>query len=111
MTIDTHGVEIKSTGTLKVNMTNFKINSSGNVSVTGAIEATSGSIGSFDIINDGLGSLNRKVMIMQDQISVGAVADRGFIADGSGIKAKALLLYDSGTGSYRDVTAAILALL
>ena len=111
VTIDTHGVEIKSTGTLKVNMTNFKINSSGSVSVTGAIEATSGSIGSFDIINDGLGSLNRKVMIMQDQISVGAVADRGFIADGSGIKAKALLLYDSGTGSYRDVTAAILALL
>lgn len=109
--IDGNGVEIKSTGTLKVNMTNFKINSSGNVSVTGAIEATSGSIGKFDIVNEGLASLTRKVTLLQDEIGVGTVGNRGFRATGSGAYIKALYLYDSGTDRYMDVTAAILALL
>ena len=111
VTINTSGVEIKSTGTLKVSMTNFKIDSSGNVTVTGTVNATGGQIGSFDIINDGFGSLTREVVILQDQISVGPVADRGVIAGGNGISAKALRLYDANAGSYRDVTAAVLALL
>lgn len=109
--IDGSGVDIKSTGRLKVNMTNFKIDSSGNVTVTGEINANSGSIGKFDILNNGLGSLTREVTLIQDEIGVGPVGNRGFRATGSGAFIKALYLYDSGTGSYSDVTAAVLALL
>ena len=111
--IDGNGVEIKSTGRLKVNMTNFKIDASGNVTVTGTIDATAGQIGSFDIITDGIGSLTREVVLSQDTIYVGPVGtgNRGMIANGSGVYAKKLWLYDSGSDSFKDVTAAILALL
>ncbi len=109
--IDGNGVEIKSTGRLLVDMTNFKINSSGDVTVTGTIDATAGQIGSFDIINDGIGSLTREVVLLQDTILVGPLGDRGVVLDGNGVQAKSLKLYDSNTGNYRDVTAAILALL
>ena len=111
VTIDTNGVEIKSTGRLKVNMANFKIDSYGNVTVTGEINADSGSIGMFDIIGQGLASLSREVILLQDEIFVGPNGNRGMYADGSGVRAKTLLLYDSNSGSYKDVTAAVLALL
>ena len=111
VTIDTHGVEIKSTGTLKVNMTNFKINSSGSVSVTGAIEATSGSIGSFDIMGTGLASYSREVFIDQDAIHVGPVRNRGFMTNSFGTYIKKLWMYDTGTSTWKDVTAAVLALV
>lgn len=109
--IDGNGVEIKSTGRLKVNMANFKIDASGNVTITGTVDATAGSIGSFDIINQGFASLTREVFFLQDTIYVGPIGNRGLIADGSGVRAKSLWLYDSGSDSFKDVTAAILALL
>ena len=111
--IDGNGVEIKGSGRLLVDMTNFKINSSGDVTVKGTVDATAGQIGSFDIINQGLASLTREVFLSQDTIYVGpaATGNRGMIADGSGVRAKKLWLYDSGAGTFQDVTAAILALL
>lgn len=47
-------VSIGSGGKLEVNMTNFKIDSSGNVEMTGKITASTGRIGTWDIYSDRL---------------------------------------------------------
>lgn len=115
--INTSGIEIKSTGVFKVDMTNFKIDANGNVTVTGQINATSGMIGAFSIEQGGLASNTGEVVVFPNSLRVGQTGDRGMYADANGAEVKrlkvngALLIYDPATDSYKDVTAAILALV
>lgn len=73
--ISRNKVHIKSTGTLQVDAGNFKIDSSGNVTVTGEINATSGSIGSLNIGTDGFYVSTMPILtVSSDEIDIGYTA-------------------------------------
>lgn len=68
-------VHIKSTGTFQVDAGNFKIDSSGNVTVTGEINATSGSIGSLNIGTDGFYVSTMPILtVSSSEIDIGYTA-------------------------------------
>ena len=56
ISLNGNGIDLGATGTLKINTNNFKIDSDGNVSVTGTILATSGQIGDWIISNSSEGN-------------------------------------------------------
>lgn len=73
--ISRNKVHIKSTGTLQVDAGNFKIDSSGNVTVTGEINATSGSIGSLEIGTDGFYVSTMPILtVSSSEIDIGYTA-------------------------------------
>ena len=59
-------VHIKSTGTLQVDAGNFKIDSDGNVSMTGHVKATSGEIAGFTIGTNALKKSGQNVLSFDD---------------------------------------------
>lgn len=73
--ISRNKVHIKSTGTLQVDAGNFKIDSSGNVSMTGEVNATSGSIGSLNIGTDGFYVSTMPILtVSSSEIDIGYTA-------------------------------------
>lgn len=74
-------VHIKSTGTLQVDAGNFTIDSSGNVSMTGKVDATSGSIGSLEIGGDGFYVSTMPILtVTSDEINIGYTAGEVYIS-------------------------------
>ena len=73
--ISRNKVHIKSTGTLQVDAGNFKIDSSGNVTMTGEVNATSGSIGSLEIGTDGFYVSTMPILtVSSSEIDIGYTA-------------------------------------
>ena len=77
-------VKIKSGGTFEVDSGNFSIDSSGNVSMSGNIDASTGSIGGFGITSTQIGSLSEGIYMRKDIYDNGSLLiPGGFLINAS----------------------------
>lgn len=96
---------IKSTGTFTVDSQNFIIDSDGNVTVKGEIQATSGNIGPWDIKNDGLEYNDDPVVAFQNgEIYFGSMDQTYVNLEGNILKINGEAVTIGGT-NYVDISA------